>query len=59
MRIRKAAAHLANSPKDFNSSLYGYYDHSHFYKHLRQFLEKNTLKNLQPHLKLLEGLHKE
>lgn len=57
MRIRKAAAHLANSPGDFHYSMYGYYDHSHFYKHLRQFLEKNTLKNLQPHLKLLEGLH--
>jgi AraC-like DNA-binding protein len=58
MRIRKAVAHLANSPQDFHYSLYGYYDHSHFYKHLRGFLERNTLKNLQPHLKLLEALHK-
>ncbi len=58
MRIRKAVAHLANSPVDFHYSLYGYYDHSHFYKHLKQFLQKNTLKILQPHLKLLEGLHK-
>jgi AraC-like DNA-binding protein len=57
MRIRKATAHLANSPKDFHYSLYGYYDHSHFYKHLKQFLQKNTLKNLQPHLRLLEALH--
>lgn len=59
MRIRKAVAHLANSPEDFHYSTYGYYDHSHFYKHLRQFLQKNTLKNIQPHLKLLAGLHKD
>ena len=56
--IRKATAHLANSPHDFHYSLYNYYDHSHFYKHLKQFLQENTLKNLQPHLMLLEGLHK-
>jgi AraC-like DNA-binding protein len=58
MRIRKATAHLANSPKDFHYSQYGYYDHSHFYKHLKQFLQQNTLKNLQPHTRLLELLHK-
>jgi AraC-like DNA-binding protein len=59
MRIRKAVAHLANSPKDFHYSLYGYYDHSHFFKHLRQFLGKNTFKNQWQHIKLLEGLHRE
>ncbi|MFI5187820.1 MAG: helix-turn-helix domain-containing protein [Chitinophagales bacterium] len=58
LRIRTAASHLANSPKDFHFSLYGYYDHSHFYKHLRQFFQKDTLKKLQLHLKLLESLHK-
>jgi hypothetical protein len=58
MRIRKATAHLVNSPGDFSYELYGYYDHSHFYKHLKQFLGKNTLKNIQPHLQLLELLHK-
>ena len=58
MRIRKAAEHLVNSPSDFNYSIYGYYDHSHFYKHLRQFLKKETLHSLQPHLKLLSKLHK-
>ena len=57
LRIRKATRHLAISPADFNFSLYGYYDHSHFYKHLKKFLQKTTLQNLQPHLKLLEGLH--
>lgn len=58
MRIRKATAHLVNSPGDFDHTLYGYYDHSHFYKHLRQFLQKNTLKNIQPHLRLLSLIHK-
>jgi len=58
MRIRKATAHLASSPKDFHYSVYGYYDHSHFCKHLRQFLRNNTLKNLQPHIQLLGLLHK-
>lgn len=57
MRIRKAVAHIVNSPGDFNYSLYGYYDHSHFYKHLKQFLQKNTLKNIQPHIAILESLH--
>ena len=58
MRIRKATAHLVGCPGDFHYSLYNYYDHSHFYKHLKQFLQKNTLKNLQPHLELLKALHR-
>lgn len=58
MRIRKACAHIAASPEDFHYSAYGYYDHSHFYKHLKKFLHKNTLINLQPHLELLKALHK-
>ncbi len=57
LRIRKATHHLATSPADFHFSLYGYYDQRHFYKHLKSFLQKSTLQNLQPHLKLLEGLH--
>lgn len=58
MRIRKATSHLANSPETFHYSEYGYFDHSHFYKHLKRFLEETTLKNMQPHLKLLEKLHR-
>ena len=57
LRIRKATHHLATSPGNFHFSLYGYYDKSHFYKHLKKFLQKETLRNLKPHLKLLEGLH--
>jgi AraC-like DNA-binding protein len=58
MRARKATHHLAIDPKTFHYSVYGYYDHSHFYKHLKQFLHKSTLANLQPHLKLLQAIHK-
>jgi AraC-like DNA-binding protein len=56
LRIRKATHQLATSPGNFHFSLYGYYDKSHFYKHLKKFLQKETLQNLKPHLKLLEGL---
>lgn len=58
MRARKAAHHLATAPASFHFSLYGYYDHSHFYKHLKQFLHKATLVSLQPHLTLLKAIHK-
>lgn len=58
MRARKAAQHLATEPATFHYSIYGYYDHSHFYKHLKQFLKKSTLITLQPHLQLLKALHK-
>lgn len=57
MRIRKAVAHLASSPRNFHYSIYGYYDHSHFYKHLKSFLRKDTLNAIKPHLLLLEKLH--
>jgi AraC-like DNA-binding protein len=57
LRIRKAVEHIAEDPKSFRFEDYGYYDHSHFYKHLKKFTLKKTLKNLQPHLRLLEKLH--
>jgi AraC-like DNA-binding protein len=44
MRIRKATTHLINSPHDFTYSQYGYYDHSHFYRHLKQFLNQHTAR---------------
>ena len=37
MRIRKAVTHLINDPQTFDYTAYGYYDNSHFYKHLQQF----------------------
>lgn len=58
LRIRKAVQQLANTPAEFSYEKYGYYDHSHFSKHLKQFLQKDTIANLQPHLKLLQNLRK-
>jgi hypothetical protein len=56
IRIRNATQHLATSPHDFHFSLYGYYDYSHFCKHLKSFLQKSTLKISKPHLQLLQNL---
>jgi AraC-like DNA-binding protein len=58
LRVRKAVELLLESPEKFDLAKFGYYDHSHFYKHLKQFLQKTTVQKLQPHLKLLETLHK-
>jgi AraC-like DNA-binding protein len=55
MRIRKAIEHLASSPNDFHYTAYGYYDYSHFYKHLKQFLNKHSVSIAQPHLQLLKA----
>ena len=52
LRIRKATQHLATSPGDFHFSLYGYYDHSHFYKHLKKFLQKDNYKKFAPSFKI-------
>jgi AraC-like DNA-binding protein len=57
MRIRKATDHLVNSPSNFHFSLYGYYDHSHFSKHLRLFLQKDEGQSMNLHVKLLQQLH--
>lgn len=54
MRIRKAIEDLTASPKEFRYSTYGYYDYSHFYKHLKQFLNQHSISILQPHLQLLK-----
>lgn len=56
MRIRKAVANIANSPHTFSYKAYGYYDYSHFYKHLKSFLQKTTLQHLRPHLQLLKEI---
>lgn len=54
LRIRKAVQQLATNPSEFSYDKYGYYDYSHFCKHLKQFLQKDTLSGLQPHLQLLQ-----
>jgi AraC-like DNA-binding protein len=55
MRIRKAVEELACSPTSFHFSNYGYYDYSHFYKHLKQFLNRHTIAIVKPHLQLLKN----
>lgn len=58
MRIRSAISKILQNPRDFHAAAWGYYDHSHFYKHLRRFLSRQNLIDLQPHLHLLKNLHK-
>ena len=53
LRIRKAVEKLTTAPGDFHFSQFGYYDYSHFHKHLKSFLCKQTISILQPHLRLL------
>jgi AraC-like DNA-binding protein len=54
LRIRKAIEDLTNAPENFHFSTYGYYDYSHFYKHLKQFLNRHSIAIIQPHLQLLK-----
>lgn len=54
MRIRKAIEDLTSFPADFHFSTYGYYDYSHFYKHLKQFLNRHSVAIAEPHLQLLK-----
>lgn len=58
LRIRKAVNALLSDPDNFRYDQYDYYDFSHFYKHLKQFLHNDTLKHLKPHLQLLQTLRK-
>lgn len=55
MRIRKAIEHLTTDAASFSYSQYGYFDYSHFYKHLKNFLNRHTLSLVQPHLALLQN----
>lgn len=48
MRIREAVKSLSLSPVDFNFEAYGYYDYSHFLKHLQQFTGKKYSALFQP-----------
>jgi AraC-like DNA-binding protein len=54
MRIRHAIEHLITNPAGFHFSDYGYYDYSHFYKHLKQFLSRHVIGMVQPHLQLIK-----
>lgn len=54
LRIRKAIHKMLSAPATFSFNDYGYYDFSHFYKHLKQFLHNDALKKIKPHLQLLK-----
>jgi AraC-like DNA-binding protein len=58
LRIRKAVGDILSNPEKFHYSDHRYYDFSHFYKHLKQFLHNDTLKHIKPHLQLLKIIHK-
>lgn len=58
LRIRKAINAMLAHPDNFHYDQYDYYDFSHFYKHMKQFLHSDTLKHLKPHLQLLQTLRK-
>lgn len=58
LRVRKAVAQIAANPSGFNYKDFGYYDISHFYKHLRQFLYKDVTEKQIPYLSILGKLHK-
>lgn len=53
LRIRLAVTSLLAQPRSFHYGDFGYYDYSHFFKHLRQFMHHESLKGVRPHLKLL------
>jgi len=55
LRIRKAVEKLTTHPESFHYSQFGYYDYSHFHKHLKQFISNHTITIIQPHLQLLKG----
>jgi AraC-like DNA-binding protein len=55
MRIRKALSAYVQSPTAFDPTTFGYFDYSHFYKHINQFLKNHKAANIQSHLQLLQG----
>jgi AraC-like DNA-binding protein len=58
LRIRKAVSSILSGPKHFHYSDYGYYDFSHFYKHLKQFFHNESMKHIKPHSQLLQSIRK-
>lgn len=58
LRIRKAINAMLVHPDNFDYEQYDYYDFSHFYRHLKQFLHSDTLQHLKLHLQLLQSVRK-
>jgi AraC-like DNA-binding protein len=55
LRIRKAISAFITNPETFRHEEFGYFDYSHFHKHMKQFLTQHKLANIQSHTQLLEG----
>ena len=55
MRMRHAVINLTTSPSSFSFLSYGYYDYSHFLKHLVQFTGEKYLKQFQAYLQNEKG----
>ena len=55
MRIRNAVIDLTTSPSTFSFLKYGYYDYSHFLKHLHQFTGEKYFKTFHSVYKNGEG----
>jgi len=55
MRIRKSVSAYVLSPDTFDPAEYGYFDYSHFYKHINHFVKSHKAANIQSHLQLLQG----
>lgn len=53
LRIRKAVEHISSDPASFKIAQYGYYDYSHFYKHLQQFLPRQVLQALNKRIRTM------
>lgn len=49
MRIRKAVEELTTDPTAFDYTVYGYYDYSRFYKHVKQFIGNEHFSLFQQH----------
>lgn len=58
LRVRKAVSQIAVNPPAFSLEDFGYYDKSHFYKHLKQFFNKDIPGEHLLHLAILGRLHK-
>jgi AraC-like DNA-binding protein len=56
MRIRKAVVAIVHAPEKFHYNQYGYHDHSHFYKHLKQFMQQNTFNGRDMYLQVLDKI---
>lgn len=54
IRIRQAVQRLTSTPGAFRFSDFGYYDYSHFYKHLLQFAGERYIRFFSPRMRNLK-----